>query len=1028
MADNEDESSNTGSAAGAGGDALGGTQTQAHVSITTGAATGGKNLGEDCGGTVCGTAVSGEGDAERGLPELVHSGSGADAKEVDGGCQVIGHILGTDVLTSYVQTAETVEAPMATECTTVSSDFFNALAPATTIIYVQPDGSFVESSGLSAEEQQQLIEQLSKQQLVQVTGSEAARIFEQPQPQTPKAASTPTPASVASPTVKTGTIAPVDVQQVIDHVNKSQVVAQTEATRPHATAAPKILQRTITAQPTSYITLEPGNLISGGQLTATIQPQPFTIVQNAAQQLQSAAKQVALQQSQNGAHPIQPKPAEPIHIQVQAPPKQEIKQRQSAPITILQPQSLPVNQPLVKVSTVGTVSTPQIIHITPVPGQQQYFLQNPGEPPIQLLLQKPAPVVSSISVPIVHKVQAPVAAPSPAPTKSPVAKPAVVTSPPTLILTPTTSTSISSPTTKVLTPPTKVTTVVTKVSAPAVEKEKEKPKVKNRQKKPQKIQTRSGRVSRPPKHKVKDYKFIKNEDLAESHQSDSDDYSEISVEEEEGDDSKKKATKGRSKAFKCETCEKSYIGLAGLNRHYRLNPSHNKSQTCPPSEEDSKPSVEPTVTEATKTSPVKVDTTQKTCLQVQADSTRQIERRRPGRPKGSGVSSLPKRLGRKPKRGRRGRPPKYLNAAAIAEQQEQRRRTRLKEFIRQYDDEDLMEIVLPRLAKVMTVWEFVLMKVEKGHPSKQQFPSVYHEFEQLHSQVKMMAQEHFSISPASRPALEVNNMEVLKSLGVTDLPSALTLLNSSPGQQGTVAANQAVKSLRSIENTKMLPPAKRFKMENCGGEKTDTQINHNGIQKDEASSLLREPQVVLTRLENVTSGTVVDGEALPSSDEALAVRTEEEPMDTDVTPMDSETTKLQEHPEKESSEVLNSIGTVDVTDQLKQLEQALSSDAVNESAPQDTTPQHEGSDPPEVSSLDEVGTVEEPAVMQSVQAEEVFIQTAEGLVRQSAEELASKGIVIVNGPDGTTMHIEAPEGVPLETVHALLGIETEKKT
>ncbi|KAL7873411.1 hypothetical protein AOLI_G00124820 [Acnodon oligacanthus] len=1020
MADNEEESNNSGSAAGAGAggagsDALGGIQSQALVLTRTGATAVGEHRG---GVTVCSTTVSGAGDAERGLPQQGHGGSVAETTEVDGGgCQeVLGHILGTEVLTSYVQTADSVEGAVAAECTTVSSDFLNALAPATTIIYLQPDGSFVESSGLSAEEQQQLFEQLSKQQLVQLTGSEAARIFEQPQ--------TSKPAAAPSPTVKSGTIANVDVQQVIEHVNKSQVIAQAEAARVHTTAAPKTVSRTVAAQPTSYITLEPGSLISGSQLTATIQPQPFTIVQNAAQQLQSAAKQVALQQSQNGAHPLQPKSAEPIHIQVQAPPKQEIKQRQAAPITILQPQSLPVSQPVVKVSTVGTVSTPQIIHITPVPGQQQYFLQNPGEPPIQLLLQKPAPVVSSISVPIVRKVQVPATVSSPAPAKNPAAKPTVVATPPTLILTPTPPTSVSSPTTKVLTPPTKVTTVVTKVSAPAIEKEKEKPRVKNRQKKPQKIQTRSGRVSRPPKYKVKDYKFIKNEDLAESHQSDSDDYSEISVEDE---DEKKKAADGltrRHKAFKCETCEKSYIGVAGLNRHYRLNPSHDKN---PPSEKDSKPSEDATVTEATKTSPVKVATTQK----VQADSTRQIERRRRGRPKGSGGSNLPKRLGRKPKRGRRGRPPKYLTTAAALEQQEQRRRTRLKEFIRQYDDEDLMEIVLPHLAKVMTVWEFVLMKVEKGHPSNQQFPSVYHEFELLHSEVKKMAQEHFSISPASRPALEVNNMEVLKSLGVTDLPSTLSLLDSTQGQQGTVTANQTVKSLRSIENTKMLPPAKRFKMENCGGEKNDSPINQNGIQKDEASEgsmLLREPQVVLTRLENLSSGTLVDGETLPGSDETLEIRTEEEPMDTVVVPLDSEATKHQEHPDKEASEVLNSRGTVDVSDQMNELGQAVSSNAVHESAPQDTVPQDGSSDSPEVGSLGEAGTVGEPAVMQPAHAEEVFIQTAEGLVRQSAEELASKGIVIVNGPDGTTMHIEAPEGVPLETVHALLGIETERKT
>lgn len=426
--------------------------------------------------------------------------------------------------------------------------------------------------------------------------------------------------------------------------------------------------------------------------------------------------------------------AEPIHIQVQAPLKQEIKQRQSAPITILQPQSLPVNQSLVKVSTVGTVSTPQIIHITPVPGQQQYFLQNPGEPPIQLLLQKPAPVVSSISVPIVHKVQAPASSSNTTTAvKSPAAKPATVSIHPTLILTP--STSVSSTTTKVLPPPTKATTAIPKVSAPAIEKEK--PKVKNRQKKPLKIQTRSGRVSRPPKHKVKDYKFIKTEDLAESHQSDSDDYSEISMEDEEGGEGKKKTDVDglslRSKAFKCETCEKSYIGIAGLNRHYKLNPTHDKSQTSTSVvKEDSKPTEEQTQTEAaTKlASPVKEAMTQKVkmsllyiciwigelkhffpldllniclctreprrlstetdmaisrlflfkCKQVQADSTRQIIPRRPGRPKGSGKSSLPKRLGRKPKRGKPGRPPKQQTALTM-EQQAQRRRSRLAEVV-----------------------------------------------------------------------------------------------------------------------------------------------------------------------------------------------------------------------------------------------------------------------------------------------------------------------------------------------------------
>uniref|UniRef100_A0A673LMQ1 Uncharacterized LOC107733156 n=1 Tax=Sinocyclocheilus rhinocerous TaxID=307959 RepID=A0A673LMQ1_9TELE len=936
-----------------------------------------------------------EGGVDQGLAELMHSESAVDVTVLDGTQEVIGQIVSgemiTDqnIITSYVHA--TAEAGVTAECTTVSGEVLNALAPTTTIIYVQPDGSFVESSGLSAEEQQQLIEQLTKQQLIHVAGTETA--------------------------VKPSTSPIVDVQQVI--VSKAQLIAQAEPATTHTTS-PKILQRPVTTQTTSYIALESSNL----QLATAIQPQPVSIVQNASQQLLSVAKQVALQQSQNGAHTTTQKVAEPIQIQVQAPLKQDIKQRQTTPITILQPQNLSASQPLVKVSTVGTLSSPQIFHITPVPGQQQFFLQNPSDPPIQLLLQKPAPVVRTISVPI-SKVHVP----APATVKSPPAKP-IVPTPKILVPSP----KVSSSPAKV-TIPSKVITVETKTATPAVEKNTQ--KVKNRQKKPQKIQTRSGRVSRPPKHKVKDYKFIKNEDLAESHQSDSDDYSEISVEDEDGEESKKKTSDVthnlRDKAFKCDTCEKAYIGVAGLNRHYKLNPTHDKNPT-PPQAEDEQPSG----TEVTDTSQVKTLSIQK------VQEIGKVEPRRPGRPRGPGRPGRPRRPGRPPKRGRPGRPPKYPRGMSL-EQQAQRQRNRLKEFIKQYDDEDLMEIVLPRLARVMTVWEFVLMKVEKGYPSKQQFPSVYHEFEQLHSQVKKMALEYLHTSPASRPAIEVNNMgvsnrktfshcsfvlkheyhtnflsfQVLQSLGITD-PNALKLLTSSEGQQSQKTnqseprANQATKSLRSIENAKMLPPAKRFKIENCNEETNGYRVNQNGIQKDESvdGSLLRKPQVVLTRLENLTSVDLTSDDATQSTENTVPERTEEEPMETEVLSSDSDATKTVEDPE--ISKVLNSSVVVDIVDQMKQLEQALSIDS------QEAAQEVQDS---------QTDALEDPEASQVVQQESsVIFQTAEGLVMQSAEELAAKGIVIVNGPDGTTMHIEAPEGIPLETVHALLGIETERKT
>lgn len=296
MADNEDESNNTNSAALTEVSSVSVSESQTDVSATTSS----QIESEHEEGRVK-VVVSGEVGAEQGLSQLVtiHSESSGDAKAADGSSEVIGQILGGEVLTSYVQASDNAEDTVTTECATISSDFLSALGPATTIIYVQPDGSFVESSGLSVEEQQQLLEQLSKQQLVQVTGNEATRLIEQSQ------ASVPAPTPKLPQSTKPAVISSVDVQQVIDHVNKSQVRAQTELTRSH-TATPKILQRSVQAQAPSYITLEAGN-INLGQLTTTIQPQPFTIVQNASQQLQSVAKQVALHQSQNGAQPIQQK-------------------------------------------------------------------------------------------------------------------------------------------------------------------------------------------------------------------------------------------------------------------------------------------------------------------------------------------------------------------------------------------------------------------------------------------------------------------------------------------------------------------------------------------------------------------------------------------------------------------------------------------------------------------------------------------------------------------------------------------------
>lgn len=73
------------------------------------------------------------------------------------------------------------------------------------------------------------------------------------------------------------------------------------------------------------------------------------------------------------------------------------------------------------------------------------------------------------------------------------------------------------------------------------------------------------------------------------------------------------------------------------------------------------------------------------------------------------------------------------------------------------------------------------------------------------------------------------------------------------------------------------------------------------------------------------------------------------------------------------------------------------------------------------SSQCESGSADRCESRQLQEGQEIYIQT-EGLTVQMAEPGLDR-IVIVNGPDGTTMHIQTPEGVPLEAVQALLGIE-----
>ena len=57
------------------------------------------------------------------------------------------------------------------------------------------------------------------------------------------------------------------------------------------------------------------------------------------------------------------------------------------------------------------------------------------------------------------------------------------------------------------------------------------------------------------------------------------------------------------------------------------------------------------------------------------------------------------------------------------------------------EDDDLMEVVLPRLAKFVTLWEFMLMKIETCSGTHPRVDHIYREYLALHRHVKQACHE-----------------------------------------------------------------------------------------------------------------------------------------------------------------------------------------------------------------------------------------------------------------------------------------------
>ncbi|KAM7164894.1 zinc finger protein 839 [Macrochelys suwanniensis] len=731
-----------------------------------------------------------------------------------------------------------------------------------TTLYLEPRGSLVQGAELSTEEQ---LVAATESQAVGLPGNlPAEKSQAEPLSQPPGQQATATP------------LAPEELRRVIEQVSRAQKQPPPPLLPSSGAGIGSLLlppprgggyslpQEISLVPPASGFSRSP----QGCNVTAASGSQPVTsIMHNAAQQLQNVAQQVALQQGKaiGTTRCLVHKQLEAICVQVQ-PGQMKENEKPVPPLAEVQSKARTPSQPVGRNSGLSRLNiiNPQIIRIQPVTGteQQQFFLHSSSEPPVQLLVQRPLAPDGPVSV---NKI----------PTHQ------------TLNGQKTTCATVSATESR------NVTFVAASSANTLISSLEKKRKEELKLKKSLKVKTRSGRISRPPKYKAKDYKFIKTEDLADGHQSDSDDYSELSIEDDDEGEAKGMDAlfnplnyNLKPKMFQCQTCEKSYIGKGGLARHYKLNPGHGQLESSQQKASMNKTNrsvsldisggADDETESLTLSQPIAVTLNNENSLVIGLEETASSQSEQqtgkspadrpllaaqqnetglvhwgPAIPNGPGRPRRPKRRGRPRMTGRSmcsgrlsrpGRSPSKSLSNVSTEHIIFRRKAGLKELIQQCDNEDLMELALPRLTKLVTVYEFLLMKVEKGYPAKAFFPDVYREFEELHNMVKKMSQDHFSNSDflSYQQPVEIKDPKVAESLGITEKllgkqkiqaidPSTQCVIKTVGEQMFTEISGKKRANESSYEE--LLPSAKRTRVEGILENVKDVYASQNGEEE-----------------------------------------------------------------------------------------------------------------------------------------------------------------------------------------------------
>ncbi|KAG8190030.1 hypothetical protein JTE90_000125 [Oedothorax gibbosus] len=268
------------------------------------------------------------------------------------------------------------------------------------------------------------------------------------------------------------------------------------------------------------------------------------------------------------------------------------------------------------------------------------------------------------------------------------------------------------------------------------------------EKKKHRPRTRSGRISKPPSYMVKDYKRIHHLDFDEEPLNDSDGgYSDYQVSDEEGGRSGNKTssltpgvTTSKHRSYNCHSCNKAYIGRGGLSRHYRLNPTHGRM----PEGED-------------------VSTQDENSNSSLASSILSSS---------GGYTNNPKNSTFKPQTlSKFENEPSSSHSTTVNydDSLSERRKSNLREILRNFSEEELVEAALPKIAQVVPFWDFFQKKCDMKSDSLRIF-EMLKEFEKF--LIEMQRVSHQYLSPA---ASEDDQGKTIINISSTQIADALSL-------------------------------------------------------------------------------------------------------------------------------------------------------------------------------------------------------------------------------------------------------------